>query len=111
MSKIIEEFERKVVAMIIDDLINAGFILEIEDNREEAYRIKDSSKETLDEIFGYGEYVPSGSDNIYVYIENGEVPHGWVRIVFDNGEYIISDYTVNLDEYLARPIAFCKEYE
>jgi hypothetical protein len=109
VSKIIEEFERKVVSIIIDDLINAGFVLELEDNRDEVYRIKDTSKETLDEIFGYGEYVAFSEDYIYIYKDG--VQFSWVKIVFGNGEYLISDYGTNIEKYLARPIAFCKEYE
>jgi hypothetical protein len=97
--------ERAIVKRVIHDLLANGCTLWIDHDQEGGrIDIKDTSKETLDEMFACDE------DRLYVEFCGWR---GWVFFVYGNdGHDVISDYTTNLENMLkgANALANRAEY-
>lgn len=101
------EIERKIVSAVVKDLLKAGFRLSV--SLERGY--------DLDEmLLGSTEYTKimreafAGDEcHIFVHEATGELiedgrmnDKGYIYLVFGNGPEVLSDWTTNLDSYLAR---------
>lgn len=99
-----QEVERKIVEAIVRALLDAGLGISI-DNGGETFELTNSKNalEIRRHLFL--------ADEDYIHaVKNGQ--HiGWVYLVYGNdGWDVISDYTVNLESYLKKPLELAEKY-
>lgn len=104
MNKIIRVFERKVVQMVIEKLLASGFQLYIDhEGEDKPIHITEVNDFVMHEMFACDE------ERLYV-LKDG-LRCGWVHFVYGNdGWDIISDYTINLEDYLKEINDYCTSY-
>jgi len=83
------ETERQIIVLLVEDCLAAGYKIGVNDGEETTLRgCIDEEK-----IFA----TMSTTDEDYLILDKGEVS-GWIRLVYGNDGYVISDNTVNIPE-------------
>jgi hypothetical protein len=88
------EAERQIIVLLVEDCLAAGYALGVNDGEETT--LEDSTDE--EKIFA----AMSTTDEDFLILnkrdEAGEIlDKGWIRLVYGNDGYVISNYTVNLE--------------
>jgi hypothetical protein len=96
-------FEQKIVKQVLKDAVKGGYQLVVDDGEEE-FPPTTNIKEAYDNLFGVDESrLILEKDGNYV---------GWIFFVFGNdGWDVISDYTVNLEEFLTNANKLADKFE
>lgn len=98
--------ERKIVVQAVNDLLKAGFYLEVNDGDE------DVTEKTMDQAVILDAMFSTDEDIIFVYWPGRLLNAGWIRFIYGNdGPDVINDYTVNLEEHLADTLALAEAEE
>ena len=90
--------ERGVVVRVIDALLDAGYTLGVHDGEEITLRNCGSRIEL------YNALGTTDLDGLLVYRDGARV--GNVLLIYENGEDVVSDYTVNLQDVLEGELLF-----
>ncbi len=103
--KIIHEFEMKTLHRIVKAFHEAGMYLAFDhSDASEAEITSKSLDHFMDDVDACGEVT------LNVYMEGKRNPFGWIYLVWGNGACLISDYTTNLERYLAPINEYLDEY-
>lgn len=92
--------ERRIIRRLVNDLLVAGFQVEVWDGEETALQ----PSIDIDAIMGA--IMTTDDDHLYVYKTEADgtrpkAHFGWIQLVYGNDGYdVVSDYTVNLEEVL-----------
>jgi hypothetical protein len=91
------EVERRIMQQVVKDAIAAGFGLSVDDGGED-FAITNSK----DEAAVMACLHATDDDALHFHRDGAADTCGWVKFVYgnDRGENVISDYTVNLEDYL-----------
>ncbi len=93
------ETERQIIVLLVEDCLAAGFKVGVNDGEETTLR--DSSDEA--EIFAAMSTTDEDFLLLNKYDDAGEILcKGWVRLVYGNDGYVISDYTCNVQDHYPR---------
>lgn len=108
--KIRQRIERTIAERTVEVLLDAGYLLSVNDGEEETLSNSQSPKAILSAMFTTGEdwlivRKPAGGDS-------GNVNKGWVRFIYGNdGPDVINDYTTNLEDVLKPVNKLCDDIE
>jgi hypothetical protein len=92
--KLRQELEERIVMQVVDDLLAAGYPVDVFDGEE--VTLKDSTDRAAIRAALFT------TDEDYLYAKKNGKVFGWVYAVYGNDGYdVISDYTVNLEPILA----------
>lgn len=107
--KLVEELERKIIRKLAEDLIAAGFLISVndDDTGQGDTVLRDSSD--VEAILGV--MFTTDGDLLIVRTIANHFHKGWVRLIHGNGCDVISDYTVNLEPYMAGANALAEQYQ
>lgn len=96
MSDLNTSIERLLSTTVVRSLLEAGYTIELWNGGDEAeYRGRD-----LDALLA--EMMATDEDVLNVVLDDGKhITRGWVHLIYGNGIDVISDYTVNLEQYMA----------
>lgn len=96
-------FEQKIVKQVLKDAIKEGYLLVVNDGEEE-FAPTTNVKEAYDNLFAVDE-------SHLILMKDGKY-FGWVYFVFGNSGWdVISDYTVNLEEFLTNANKLADKFE
>jgi hypothetical protein len=91
-----QEIEKRIVTKVVDDLLAAGYALNVDDGGEDPF-VFDHPLTSREQILG----ALINTDEDYLYAFKGKDQVGWVRFVYGNdGWDVICDYIVNLEAAL-----------
>ena len=100
-----QKIEQTIARAVVDALLAAGFALGVYDGEDIVIYHSTSKAAILKALFDTDE------DYLYVY-EGTDLHRGWVRFVYGNdGWDVISDYTVNLEQWIGEGTAVDKLIE
>lgn len=89
-----QEFEEKIAQAVVNKLLASGYSVGINDG--EVITVKRSTD--TKEIFA----AMRTTDEDYVLAYDGDGKNkGWVRLVYGNGEDVLTDYTTNLEKEMS----------
>lgn len=92
--KLRQELERKIVKAAITSLLDAGFTIEVDNGGDEPELAASTSKSAILKACFL-------TDDERLYVSKNGKAFGWVLLVYGNdGWDVISDYTVNLEQYI-----------
>lgn len=99
-----QRVERAIVQRVVKDALAAGYALDVDDGGDEpAVKGATTLKAAMDALMN--------TDDDRLILRRGK-GRGWVRFVYGNGGWdVISDYTTNLDDLLARANALAERLE
>lgn len=103
-----QQIEKLIVEQAIDELLEQGFWLSVNDGEEESEITNDRAK-VIDAIMN--------TDNDYLNVHQCSNPPqesiiGWVSFVYGNDGYdVMSDYTTNLEDHLKKTQALANKIE
>lgn len=99
--------QNAVVGCLVRTLLDEGFTIEVWNGGDSAEYVGTDLEQVLTELEATEE------DMLYVSRDDGQrVPaQGWVRLIYGNGEYVINDYTTNLEEVLTPVNALVELFE
>ncbi len=98
-----QEIEKKIVASVIADLLEADFLITVNDGEEDVLLSSDDPEAIAAAMMS--------TDEDYLMVD-GPKFNGWVRFIYGNdGPDVISDYTVNLEQVIARSIELAEQLE
>lgn len=101
-----QEIERKIAVQCINDLHNAGFAITVDDGE---MRVVVAS---LDHNTVLEAMMTTDIDWLRVSPPGVKVETGWVMFVYGNDGFdVISDYTTNLEPYLAKTFTLAEQLE
>jgi hypothetical protein len=90
------EVERQIIVLLIEDLLGAGYSVGVNDGEETVLT------PTRDEARIFAALFTTDEDFLLFRKDGTECgpkdADGWVRLIYGNRGYVISDYTTNLDE-------------
>jgi hypothetical protein len=104
--KMRQKVEREIVTKVIECLLAAGFLIQVNDGEEDVTdRIKDSEA-ILAAMFSTDE------DLLFVSIpDNDGVASRWIHFIYGNDGYdVIHDYTVNLEAVIKPAVELAESY-
>jgi len=93
------EAERQIIVLLVEDCLAAGYMLGVNDGEE--MTLEDSTDE--EKIFA----AMSTTDEDFLLVKHESLRttdresksnRGWIRLIYGNGGYVISNYTVNIPE-------------
>lgn len=85
-----QEVERKIISKLIDDALEAGFNIDVNDGEETTLEHSTNREAILAAMFT--------TDEDWIVLHRGEL-RGWVRLIYGNdGWDVINDYTTNLPD-------------
>ena len=84
--------EKRIVNNLIKKIVEAGYAVNI-DNGGDCYELSNATTclKTIRKEIG-----ATGHDNLILFKDG--VEHGFVTLVYGNGEDVISDYSINLEK-------------
>ena len=98
--KIRQVIERAIRERIVDDLLTAGFALNVDNGGDD----EELPRATTDRETILGAMYQTDEERLYVYACGDvptQTPFAWVYFAYgNNGWDVISDYTTNLEPYL-----------
>ncbi len=83
------EAERQIIVLLVEDLLAAGYALGVNDGEETT--LENSTDEA--QVFA----AMSTTDEDFILLQKGDMK-GWIRLVYGNDGYVLSDYTTNIPE-------------
>jgi hypothetical protein len=101
-----QAIEKRIVASAIADLLEAGFVITVNDGEEDVLLLSDDEEKIAAAMMSTDEDLliaqhPSDKPE--------DKPRGWVRFIYGNdGPDVINDYTTNLEPYLAETLALAE---
>jgi hypothetical protein len=113
MSKIIREFERRVVRKTIQTLLGAGCDLMIDYQGEEPdFPVTGSNERFIDEMFACDEATLRVVWRRKVSSTGTHIHTGYIRFIYGSAGWdVIQDYSTNLKTPLKPVLEFCRKYE
>jgi len=101
--KLRHELERRIATQAIEDLIAAGYTIDVNDGEETTLKASSDRDAVLTAMFT--------TDEDWLYVNKDRNRIGWIRFVYGNDGFdVISDYTVNLEDVLTNTHALADQY-
>jgi len=100
------DVEKRIVGKLVRDMLAAGYCLTIWNGGDEAEIAR-----STDEAAIFAALAASDQDEIEAYHPSSKSRAGWVRLVWGNDCFVISDYTTNFEAVLAGANALADELE
>jgi hypothetical protein len=92
--KLRQELEKRIVTAAVTTLLEAGFFIVVDNGCDEKLVTSKSKSSILKTCF------QTDDEYLHVYDKNKKGV-GWIHLVYGNDGYdVISDYTVNLEEWI-----------
>ena len=100
--KLRQELERRIARTIIQDAIEQGYTLDVNDSEETTLKGSTDVKAILKAMFT--------TDEDYLILHRGK-EQGWIRFVYGNdGWDVVNDYTVNLEDVMTSANKLADKY-
>lgn len=104
-----QAIEREVVSKVVDSLLDAGYLLSVEDEENDEDFIEKSTDKAaiMEAMFSMDD------DTLVAYTKDGgEDAFAWVKFIYGNdGHDVIHDYTTNLESVLKAAEDLARFYE
>jgi hypothetical protein len=106
MRKTTAEIEIEIATKVITDALAAGFCIDVNDGEDTTVQASTDQRVILDAMRSTDE------DFLILHkVDGDKALNGWVRFVYGNGDAVISDYTVNLEDVLKGANALAESLE
>lgn len=94
----------QIAKLCVEGLLSAGFNLYVDHEENEEIPIIDSSDASIKEIIDI-------CDDEYLYAKKGKKT-GWIFFrMYNEPEEVISDYTINLENFIKPALELAKKYD
>lgn len=87
-----QKIELTIITKVVDDTLAAGFTLSVWEGEDWAIK-RSTDREAI-----LASMQSTDSDTILFYID--DTKYGWVELIYGNGCDVISDYSMNMEQYL-----------